>query len=233
MILVMSHMRSASTALCNVLCSHSDISGYGETHVFHGDRFPAGRVAVNLMRRRSFDQSAPFLLDKILHNHLDAGVAAEFYKARAIFLVREPATAIASIVHLSRKAGMPQTASPELAADYYVQRVKRLLELWDLFPHERRFALPSESLLSQPEGALAELGTWLNLSKPLENSYRPNPVSSTNGAGDPLYSAAASRIECRNAKSQPATLDELSSETAGRCIEAHHQLLSQFEMVGG
>ena len=89
-IFVLSHMRGATTALTNVLCSHPQLSGYGETHVSYLAGSGPGRLAVNLMKRKALAFKAPFMVDKILHSHLDLHPDATFYRARAVFLLRAP-----------------------------------------------------------------------------------------------------------------------------------------------
>lgn len=226
MILVLSHMRSASTALCNVLASHDQISGYGETHVCHGQSCAPGRVVVNLIRHRAFDAGAPFIIDKVLHSHLDRFPAEAFQEGRAIFLLRRPVPAIASIIRLSQQTDMPETATLNGAADYYEMRLQRLAELWQRFPPERRIGLTTEGLLGKPDETLACLGQWLSLSPPLRNHYVSTPASRRAGGGDPTFSGRARGIQIRPANDLYAESSDLPSDQAARCQTAYDGLLA-------
>lgn len=229
MVVVFSHMRSASTALCNVLSSHPDFSGYGETHVSYGDALSPGRVAVNLIRRRAFDARAPLMLDKVLHDELDDSWDNRLGRARAIFLVRSPGPAIASITKLSRRFGMRQTIFPDGAADYYVRRLDRLISLWSGFSPERRKGIATENLLADPDQSTLDLGNWLCLRTPLVNTYHSKPASQRRGGGDPDFSGQASRIEARTRLSGPPLEAFLSQERVDQCRTKHTQLLQMFK----
>ncbi len=228
-IFVLSHMRAATTALSNVLCSHPSISGYGETHVRHDREDAPGRVLVNLALRRAFHPRAPYVIDKILHTALDADVPRAFFDARAVFVLRSPGAAIPSIVTLARQSGMADLTTPQGAATYYASRVAHLARLWDRFPPERRFGLTAERLLASPEDAIDRLGAWLALQPRLENRYIPHAATSKGGGGDPTRAATHRRIE----RSQPAPQilpppEALPDRLAHRCAEAHAALLARF-----
>lgn len=183
-VLLLGHMRCGSTALSNVLCAHPAISGYGESHIDHGAPAAPGRLVLNQIGAGRWKPAARFLFDKILHDHLDAGVPEGFFTGRAIFLTRPPAVSVASILALFAGLGSRAYPDPASAAAYYTRRLLRLGALWDRFPPERRLALRHQSLVAQPETALARLTGFLALDPVLRNAYRASPTRP--GAGDPL-----------------------------------------------
>lgn len=228
MILVLSHMRSASTALCNVLASHPDVSGYGETHVCHGDKFAPGRVLVNIARRRAFQPKSPFILDKILHNHLDDFSPETTSNARAIFLVRKPAPSVRSIYNLSQRSDLPEISSLQDAGRYYLDRIQRLESLWHRFPANHRIGLTSESLLRDPDQTLIGIGQWIGLSRSLDNTYASHPASTKGGGGDPIYSGRARKIEARSSEAVELESD-LSLSIADELCCQHRRLVGHFQ----
>jgi hypothetical protein len=229
MILVLSHMRSATTAMSNVLCSHEAIAGYGETHVSHDTISAPGQVAVNLLLRRALPRSARFVFDKVLHNHLDDNAPPAFFDAKALFLVRQPGPSIASIQKLAAQTGMQETSTAEGAAVYYIERLERLARLWDTFPSHNRMGMAAERLLEKPDQRVPEVGDWLNLSPPLVNEYKSHKATQIGGGGDPTQSTKHTRIEARSIGTQEKPVTGVSAELALRCAEAHQRLVDRFE----
>lgn len=227
-VLVLSHMRAATTALSNVLCTHPDVSGYGETHVSHQTAQALGQIIVNQALRKAWTPSAPYLFDKVLHDRLDSAAPASFYAARAIFMVRAPAPAIRSIQALASKTGMKEGSSPEAAAHYYINRVETLCRHWDAFPATHRFGMTSESLLSDPDGHVARLGAWLPLSVPLENRYESHKATQVGGGGDPTQSGKFTQIQARPSPMDDSPVEGVPSALSEQCHQAFAQLVGRF-----
>ncbi|CUI51602.1 sulfotransferase family protein [Cognatishimia activa] len=227
-VFVLSHMRSMSTALTNVLSSHERISGYGETHVSYSSPHSVGQLAVNLMLRRAWTPTCRFLLDKILHNELDAFPDAGFYDARAVFLVRSPAPAIASVVNLAQRAQGLSLETHEEAAVYYRDRLRQLRRHWRSFTPARRFGLTSEDLVTNPNNALARIGDYLGLVPPLRNAYRSHPASRIAGGGDPLRSGALKAIEPRSSAMDLSPVAGVPEHLSDECITIFQNLKNEF-----
>lgn len=196
-IFIVAHMRCGSTALSNILCSRSDTSGYGEAHIRYDGQGALGRLVVNQALRRSWSPGAQHLFDKILHSRHDAAAVPAFFTARAIFVARRPAPAIASIRKLFDGIGRGEYASDAEAAEYYIERVTQMMVQWHRFPAGRRVGLTHTELVADPDSALARISHALNLRPPLENRYTPQKASQRGGAGDPTASASHTRIEPR------------------------------------
>lgn len=228
-ILVLSHMRAMTTALSNVLCTRDDVSGYGETHVPHTAGHALGQVIVNQALRRAWKLGATHLLDKLLHDHLDAAPGPGFYRAHAIFIVRSPRPAVASIVKLAAQGGMQRFASPEAAATYYARRLEALAGHWSRFPAAGRIGVTAESLVSRPDEELARIGAWLRLDPPLENRYVSHAASRHGGGGDPTASGRHTRIEPRSEAQDAGPVDGVDGQLSRRCLDAHAALIRHFE----
>lgn len=227
---VLSHMRSVSTALTNVLCSHELISGYGETHVPYTRSSSVGQMAVNVMRRRAWKPNCRLLLDKVLHSSLDGVPSAGFYKARGIFLVRSPGPAISSIVSLATHEKDLPFKQREAAAIYYRDRLRQLRMHWHGFPPERRAGLTTEDLLSDPSRVLARLGDQLGLVPGLTNSYFSHPASQIGGGGDPIRSGQHRAISARPTTVDLSPIEGVSPQLSKECISLFEELKRSFSV---
>ncbi|QEW17878.1 hypothetical protein LA6_000032 [Marinibacterium anthonyi] len=206
-VFILAHMRCGSTALSNILCSRPEISGYGEAHIAYRSTADLGRLVVNQALRHAWDPRARHLFDKLLHTRHDIAVPPEFFRARAIFLCRRPEPTIASIRRLFIGLGRDEYATDTAAAQYYVERLGRLAELWSFFPANRRLGLTHDQLTAQTDTWLQRMTILLGLEPRLENHYRSAAASIRGGGGDPTASATLSRIERRVPAADPAGLD--------------------------
>jgi Sulfotransferase family len=228
MIVILSHMRGATTALSNVLCSHEQVSGYGETHVSHNRSYSPGQVVVNQYRRHAWKKQADYLFDKILHNGLDGELPETFYDAKAIFMVRAPRPSISSIVKLSAETGMKNVNTPEKAAMYYLSRLERLMEHWERFNPQHRLGLHSEQLLSCPDAEVSRVGQWLGLNPALRNAYVSHPATQAHGGGDPTLSSKLTRIEARREDADLRPVDGVPEALSDACLRAYRTLTGRF-----
>ncbi len=224
-ILVLSHMRSVSTALTHVLATHPEIWGYGETHVSYSAERAPGRLWLNLLRHQRSGIGRKLILDKVLHNDLDRAVMPAFYRARAVFLLRSPAPAIRSIQALSVAQGLADWQSPEQAARYYLMRITRLMHHWNHFPPERRIGMLSENLMRDPEGGLVRLSQFLPVSHPLKNRYVAEGRAARHGAGDPTRSQNLTKIEPTDVDVDLSLPVGVDPKLAAQCVQAYLTLL--------
>lgn len=228
-IFMLAHMRCGSTALSNVLCSRSDVSGYGEAHIRYDGQGALGRLALNQMRRAGWKPGADYLFDKILHCRHDRAVSPEFFESRAIFLVRQPGETIRSIVDLFTTLGRRAYDTPQEAALYYAERLDTLAALWQCFPAHRRIGITHESLVRNPDLTLSRVSRHMHFDPVLENRYESPPASRKGGGGDPLVSGSHSRIvpglrTCDANGHSPALPKDLSA----RVQQAHDRLIDLF-----
>lgn len=228
-VFILAHMRCGSTALSNVLCSRPDVSGYGEAHVRHDGQTALGQLALNQMRRGGWKPQADHLFDKILHSRHDSAAPDEFFEARAIFIVRRPGDAIASIVRLFAGLDRREYETQEEAAAYYIERLSALEALWHRFPASGRIGLTHETLMQDPDGTLAAISRRLDFVPPLENRYVSFAASRRGGGGDPLVSGLHTRIEpvFSSLVRDDAPLD-LPADLAGRAQDIYRRLCETF-----
>ena len=198
-IFLFGHMRSGSTALSNILCNHSEISGYGESHVTYRDKASLGELVINQWRRGAWKSNAPFLFDKILHTRYDNTASNDFYSAKAIFLIRRPEDSLKSIENLFERTKSDRFASSEQICDYYCRRIEALNKLWQRFPEKRKLGITYNLLIDDPELGLRRISKFLALR--LDNYYSNEVSSRLEGAGDPLISSSFNRIVKNNSAS--------------------------------
>jgi hypothetical protein len=227
---IIGHMRCGSTALSNILCSRDDVSGYGEGHFGYQQPGALGVLALKQMKRGRWKPGATYLFDKILHSRFDIEAEADFFTARAIFMVRRPAEVIRSIRKLYESIGSDEYSTDDAAADYYAERLEAMLALWGRFSPGRRAGLSHDALTSDTDAQLARISRHVGLNPPLINAYRrPNTVAAP-GVGDPLSSHKFDRIvaagratsvsdQSRALALTPARFDELEALYA-RCLAA-------------
>ena len=228
-VFVLSHMRSVSTALSNVVCSHPDVCGYGETHVKYADAKTPGGLWVNLAVRHSSGRPRGRLFDKILHNDLDGQPDSAFFAAKAIFLLRAPAPAIASIRSLARRNGLADWESADAAADYYVDRVNTLSEHWLRFAPENRMGLLTEDMLSSPDSSLSKISGLLGISPPLQNLYQAAKSGTRHGVGDPDVAMVKTRITPVPTSVDIGPVHGVDQVKSDACLAAYSKLSDLFK----
>jgi hypothetical protein len=219
-IFIQAHMRCGSTALSNILCSRPEISGYGEPHIRFDAPDALGRLVVNQVLRGEWTARATHLFAKNLHSRYDRDAHPRFFNARAIFIARRPAPTIRSIRRLFAALGRDEYRTDREAAEYYVGRMRVLLDHWARFDEGRRVGLTFDALMADPDAALATISSGLGFDPPLENRYVSKPASRERGAGDPRDSGRFTRIEPRSTARDDGALDALDLTDSLRCAAA-------------
>lgn len=230
-VFILAHMRCGSTALSNILCSRTEISGYGEAHVRYEGRSSLGQLALNHMRRGGWKRRADFMFDKILHNRHDCAAPPEFTQARAIFMARRPDAAIRSITSLYNRLERDEYRTHDQAAVYYVKRMQALSGMWNRFPRDRRIGLTHTSLVQDPDAALSLISAHLGFEPPLENRYKSPKASRKGGGGDPLTSGKHDSIQKNMLRSsepvEPLAISKAMARAAGDAYAGLRNLVAQ------
>ena len=179
-------MRSGSSLLTSILCSHPEIIGYGETHVVYDGPDKMWELIARV--RRAHEGRAPtrYVLDKLLHDGLirDPGVL-EGIDVTCVFLLREPRRTIESLVH-------QLDSTLDDAFNYYRERLLNLERYARAFP--RSAFLTYEGLIADSAGTLTRLARFLDLESPLSSEYRLQPLHGLKGVGDRSGRLEAGRI---------------------------------------
>jgi hypothetical protein len=182
-------MRSGSTLLTSILCSHPGILGYGETHVVYDDPGKLGELEARICRAHGIDPGEigeRRVLDKLLHDGLlrDPHVL-EGVDLPCVFLLREPRRTIQSLVH-------QLDSTLDDAFTYYHERLASLERYARVFP--RAVFLAYEDLVGDPERTLAALTDFLELTPPLTPEYRLQPLHDVKGVGDRSEAIRSGRV---------------------------------------
>jgi len=220
-------MRSYSSLLSHVLGSHPEIDGYCETHLRYRFAFELWRLRSKVKRLTGEPLRGRYVLDKILHNYPVARGILASPRTRAIFLLREPADVVQSIIHMGTHLDpLEQNTNVEQVTSYYQARLRRLAELAPVLG-ERAAFLPSEALLTSTDEALAFLRAFLELSQPLERRYRSFAKTGEPGFGDPSPAIRSGEIGARSSRhahvAVPESLIERVRAAHIACVEACHQ----------
>jgi hypothetical protein len=230
-ILVVSHMRSFSSLLCHILGSHPEISGYGETQQPYSGRIDLHRLARTVRGQIGDVPLGRFVLDKILHNHLELapGVLAR-PEVRCLFLLREPRDTMSSIVNMVRSLGRDGPfAEPTQVAEYYVGRVAQI-EHYSGLPGLDAAFVDAARLIADTDAVLASLTRWLGLASPLVPEYRTFPLTGRPGHGDTSPNIRAGKVikdaDVRRRDQPDIPIPEDALERAGQAHAACHAALS-------
>jgi hypothetical protein len=180
--MILSHMRSGSSLLTQLLASHDEIVGYGE--LFLGYRRRSDLWALNGKALSVSGQKTPrgkYAIDKVLHDYLletdnYARIAEE---VRPIILVREPAGSIGSLITSFGMSGAD-------AFEYYTGRLRTLARYVEA---GGAVALSYEQLIHRTNEVFHLLEQFLDLEVPLQETYRPRSRGS-----DPSANLRAGRI---------------------------------------
>ena len=184
-IFVVSHMRSLSSLLCHILGSNAEVAGYAEMHLrYHGHR-DLRRLERGVAEAIGTPVAGKWVLDKVLHNHDE--IAAEVLAradVRILFLLREPASALQSILGLTRGVKVANVPNDPVAVlRYYCERL-RYLEQLSLRLNERAAFIDSDRLITATDVVLERLSGWLGLAEPLNPTYRTFRYTGMHGYGD-------------------------------------------------
>jgi len=166
-------MRSFSSLLCHILGSHAEISGYAEAHLSYFGRLDLQRLARKVQETTGNPVLGRYVLDKILHNNREIAPAIlDRPDIKVLFLLRNPADTLRSILNLSHAPGSKgKFSDPVRVLDYYVKRLQQLEGYCTQVGGNALF-LESERLISDTEWVLVELSRWLELGTTLKPDYR-------------------------------------------------------------
>ncbi|MFO1282681.1 MAG: sulfotransferase [Burkholderiales bacterium] len=229
---LLSHMRSYSSLLGHILGSHAEIDGYVEQLRPYVSRYDLSAMGPRIEEATGQRRRGRYLFDKILHN--EGTLTDEVLhrpETRVLFLVREPAATIPSIVRVARKyADEPanQGTRPGGAVDYYVGRLAELVATSDrLDANGRALFVVAEDLIDDTAGALGRISAWLGLASPLEARYQTFPLTGVLGLGDPSPNIKAGRV-LRPEEREPISDEriDIGPEVLAPAVEAHRRTVA-------
>lgn len=190
-ILVLAHARSGSTLLTHLLANHPKIWSLGErSRPYRTDRdYDRLTADVRVRRRMPFAPIAR-VVDQLNDSELwNEGLLRD--RVQTILLIREPRSAIASMVRLAERFGKDMSAVEYL--EYYVERVKTLGRYVASVDARRAIGLDYDELVDEPERTLSVLSDFIGLQPALTAEYQLQPF--TGRYGDQTEGILTGRIE--------------------------------------
>jgi Sulfotransferase domain len=182
-VILLSSMRCGSSMLTQIICSHDEVVGFGETHI----NYDSDDSFVELIRRTKWERrqwrfSATRFFDKVLHAELIENME---------LLSEMPVDWI--VLHRSGEAcvrSMMRTFSmtPEHASEYFARQWS-VIDNWVKYlegnPDSRITAIGYEDIISNPDEALTKLSDYLGIRPALRSEYTIQRGAGRSGAGDP------------------------------------------------
>jgi hypothetical protein len=220
-VLIMGHMRCGSTLLMHLLLTRPDLIGCGERNAPYRRKVDLDKLEIASRRHQhAILRRVRYAVDQVNHDHLtpDAGLLASD-RVRCVFLVREPASSIRSLLELTRRYYEPWTESR--AERYYTLRLESLARLAGVLGRNRLVGMTYEKLVTDTGPALRRLEAYLGLESPLQESY---PLQAFTGRrGDPMAkirTGVIQRDRFDSAPGNPGPEFPQASTAFRACLEA-------------
>lgn len=182
-VFMLSSMRSGTSMLTQVLCSHKEIDGFGETHIKYDSdtsfvelirRIMWARHAWRFRRRRYFD--------KVLHAELIEDITLLSMMPIDWVILHRPGKAC--VQSMVRTLSM----SPEKASAYFIRQWS-VIDEWvaclEENPKNRIVTIGYDEIVSDPEAALERFSSGLGLEPSLKAEYEVRRGANRPGANDP------------------------------------------------
>jgi Sulfotransferase domain len=193
-LLLLGHMRSGSTLLLHLLLTNPQIAACGERNARYDSVADLAHLALTARLTLRWPlRPLRYVADQVNHNGFTPNPALLLSRrVRVLFVLREPRSAIASLLELSR-IHYEQAWSAAQAVEYFVTRMEGLADLGGPLRDPKRAALVRyEALISQPQRVLEALRQFLNLPVGFSASYATHDF--TGKRGDPGPKISAGRI---------------------------------------
>ncbi|MEO1134803.1 MAG: sulfotransferase [Cyanobacteria bacterium J06639_1] len=224
-LLILSHMRAGSSLLVHLLNTHPQVCGYGEAHSSYEDERNlyklVGKIKFNL---KQFQLPESIFVDKLLHDsHAVSPDIAALPNVKFLFLVREPSSAIASMLKLwpGKRTEAGKLRAIEYYSNYYIDRLQTMTEYArNIGDRDRMVFLTHAAMIHQTESAFREFQTLLDIDAGFSERYETTPATGRVGVGDPSERIASGTI-LRKAKSAP------SLEVKPECWQAFESCRTQ------
>jgi hypothetical protein len=220
-VLIMGHMRCGSTLLMHLLLTNPDLIGCGERNAIYRTNVDLDKLEIASRRyQRAVLRPVRYAVDQVNHDHLtpEPGLLAGD-RVRCVFLVREPASSIQSLLELTRRYYEPWTESR--AERHYTLRLESLARLAGVIGRHRLVAMTYEELVTDTGVALRRLESYLGLESPLPERYALQEF--TGRRGDPTAKIRTGGIQRDRLDSVPANPGpefQLASTAFRTCLEA-------------
>lgn len=221
-VFLLSHMRANTSLFGHLVGSHPQIEGYYELHESYREPADLTRTKLKYYRAHPPKRGARYFFDKILHNHHAFRPALLGPDDKVIFMIREPAPTVASIVKIFSDKPESPWASRNGAETYYRDRLEGLIELAEQLKGRYLF-LSSEELVGSPTSTLERLTRFLELDQPLSERYERFEKTGKRGFGDSSGNIKAGRILTE--RSSRPTVEPVAES----CERSYRDVLAKLE----
>jgi hypothetical protein len=208
-VFILSHMRSRSTLLSHILGSHPRICGYAEMHQSYETPVDLLWLRHQLQQRGEKSPVGRFALDKMLHDaQILSPSICDHPHIKKIFLLRPPAEAVKSIIHMGHTLkNVAWHTDPVAVFSYYNQRLQTLGN------YAKRTKIPgffieSGDMIQRPGRLLEALSAWLDLEAKLQSTYSTFRYTGQEKHGDPSANIKAGKILSQKSDYTTIVLDE-------------------------
>jgi hypothetical protein len=188
---VLTHPRSGSTLLSNLLISHPDITGIGESKLVYSSSEDLKKLPILValqLRKFPFLGQERYALDKLVHNQLiKAENLGNIYHQNdcIIFLLREP---LATLNSMSRLDWIVKKENPKAyVIKWYIERIKMIQKYCrqlkkNQFKH--MVVLTYDQIIADTQKVFELLEAFLKLDHPLSEEYKNFRTTGRWGTGD-------------------------------------------------
>ncbi|MEM9806396.1 MAG: sulfotransferase [Cyanobacteria bacterium P01_D01_bin.56] len=197
---VLSPARSGSSLLCNVLNSHPEITGYGESHTGYVSSVDLDKlICRTAVLLDDFDAlSHKYVMDKMVRNYLLSDDILHNERVKFIFLLRDPSATYRSMVKLF--SGYGSSDGVDQWISYYKERLEYFEELAIRINNSQRcLTVRYEDLLEDTDETLALLQDFLDTKAPFSDSYTAAKTAGRLKYGDNSSSIKSGKILRRKA----------------------------------
>jgi len=232
-VFILSHMRSRSTLLSHILGSHPELCGYAEMHNSYIDHIDLLWLRHQLYERGEKSPVGRLALDKILHDSLILSPKVyDNVKVKKIFLLRDPAETVKSILNMGRKLqNVPWHMDQKQVFSYYNERLKTLVS-YAKETMNPGFFIDSEDLVKHSGRVLKELSQWLGLKETLRENYATFKYTGVEKHGDPFANIKTGKIVKQKSDYSEIVLEEELLREAARNFETTRKLLHKYCITG-
>jgi len=189
-LLLLGHMRSGSTLVLHLLLTNPQIAALGERNVRYASAADLARLALSARMAQGRPlRRLRYVADQINHNRFTPNpVLLESRRVRVVFVLRDPLSALASLLELAR-CHYPHAWSAAQAVEYFVNRLQALTDLGAQLSDPARAGLVRyETLTAQPQRVLEALRRFLDLTESFSPAYATHSFTQTRGDPGPKIS---------------------------------------------
>ena len=192
-IFILSAMRSGSTLLQHIVGQVPNVLSAGETKIEYESEADFEQLKRHLLEYNDIAEEGNYrYMEKCVHRrYYREPVPGDSMRIKYLFITRNPIPAMSSLLE---QEGWPYTESMSSAAWYYDDRLKALVEFAQKLDRKTAAFVSYEDLVADPEPHLERLTRFLEVEKPLTNTYPKQRWTAKMSLGDVSDNIKASRI---------------------------------------